>query len=180
MICGEDINLRAVERQDAPFVHRWLNDPVVMRGWGWSAPARSLHDVTHQVESWLTEESALGRAAALVAETLDGDPVGLIVLRVERSEARSIEASLLVDAACWGRGFGTDILETLLDACFDGWGVHRIGVRVEAGNARAMALYRRHGFREEGRLREAAFRDGQHADILLFSLLAPEWAARER
>ncbi len=179
MISGELVNLRAVERHDAPLMHRWFNDPVVMHGWGWSAPARSSHDVTLQVESWLAEESTLGRPAALVAETLDGNAVGLVVLRVERPEARALELSMLIDSDRWGEGFGADVLQTLLDACFDGWGVHRIGVRVEEDNVRAVALYRRHGFREEGRLREAAFRDGRHADILLFSLLAPEWRARQ-
>lgn len=179
MIPGELVNLRAVERHDAPLLHRWFNDPVVMRGWGWSAPAHSRHEVTDQVEDWLAQEAALGRPAALIAESLEGDPIGLVVLRVDRPEARSVELSLLIDAARWGQGFGTDVLQTALEACFDGWGMHRIGVRVEGDNARALTLYRRLGFREEGRLREAAFRDGRHADIILFALLVPEWAARE-
>lgn len=180
MIEGEFVNLRAVERHDTPHIHRWFNDLVVMRGWGWSAPARSLHDVTSQVEAWLAEEPILGRPAALVAETLERDPVGLVILRVERPEARSLELSLLVDAERWGRGTGTDVLRVALESCFDGWGAHRIAVRVEEDNTRAIALYRRCGFQEEGRLRQAAFLDGEHADILLFSLLAPEWAAREK
>ncbi|MCC7024785.1 MAG: GNAT family N-acetyltransferase [Thermomicrobiales bacterium] len=180
MIPGERIDLRAVERVDAAVVHAWLGDPVVMRGWGFSAPARSRQSVAQEVESWLAEEAALGRPAALIAETADGEPVGLVVLRVDRPEARSVELSLLVgDAARWGEGLGADILETALEACFGGWGIHRIGVRVEAGNERALRLYRRFGFQEEGCLRQAAFLDGQHADILLLGLLAPEWTARE-
>lgn len=179
MIPGETINLRAVERHDAPLLYRWCNDAVVMRGWGWSAPARSLQHVAAQVEDWLAQETALGRPAALIAESLEGDSIGLVVLRVDRPEARSVELSLLVAADRWGQGFGTDVLQTALAACFDGWGMHRVGVRVEEDNARALALYRRLGFQEEGRLRQAAFRDGRHADILLFALLAPEWTARE-
>lgn len=178
MIPGEAINLRAVERSDTPLLHRWFNDPVVMRGWGWSAPVRSLQDVSSQVETWLAREALLSRPEALIAELLGGDPVGLVVLRVDRPEARSVELSLLVDATHWGQGLGTDVLESVLAACFDGWGVHRVGVRVEEDNARALALYRRLGFQDEGCLRQAAFRDGRHADILLFGLLATEWAAR--
>ena len=179
MIPGETINLRAIEHQDAPLLYRWFNDPVVMDGWGWSAPARSMPTVAAQAEEWLTREIAFGRPEALVAESLAGDPVGLVIVRIDRPEARSVELSLLVDADCWGQGFGLDIMQTTLEACFDGWGVHRVGVRVEEGNERAMALYRRLGFKEEGRLRQAAFRDGRHADVLLFSLLAKEWLAHQ-
>ena len=179
MIPGETINLRAVERHDVPLLHRWFNDPIVMDGWGWSAPARSMHTVAAQVEDWLAREIAFGRPEALVAESLAGDPIGLVIVRVDRPEARSVELSLLVDVDRWGQGFGADMLQTTLEACFDGWGVHRIGVRVEEGNERALALYRRLGFQEEGRLRQAAFRDGRHADVLLFAQLAADWASRQ-
>ena len=112
MIHGETINLRAVERHDVPLLHRWFNDPVVMNGWGWSAPARSIQHVAGQVEDWLAREIALGHPEALIAESLAGDHIGL-------------------------------------------------------------------GFKEEGRLREAAFQDGRHEDVLLLAQLAAEWAARE-
>jgi RimJ/RimL family protein N-acetyltransferase len=179
MIHGETINLRAVERHDVPLLHRWFNDPVVMNGWGWSAPARSIQHVAGQVEDWLAREIALGHPEALIAESLAGDHIGLVVVRIDRPEARSVELSLLVDADRWGQGFGIDMMQTTLEACFAGWGVHRIGVRVEVGNERALALYRRLGFKEEGRLREAAFQDGRHEDVLLLAQLAAEWAARE-
>ena len=179
MIPGETINLRAVERHDVPLLHRWFNDPVLMDGWGWSAPARSIQYVAGQVEDWLARETAVDRPEVLIAESLAGDPIGLVVVRVERPEARSVELSLLVDANHWGEGFGLDMMQTILEACFGGWGVHRIGVRVEAGHERALALYRRLGFKEEGRLRQAAFRDGRHEDVLLFGQLAAEWFAGE-
>ena len=179
MIPGETINLRAVERHDVPLIHRWFNDSVVMIGWGWSAPARSIQHVASQVEEWLAREIAFGRPEALIADSLAGDPIGLVIVRVDRPEARSVELSLLVDADRWGEGFGSDVMETTLEACIAGWGIHRIGVRVEADNERALALYRRLGFTEEGRLRQAAFRDGRHGDVLLFSLLADEWLSRQ-
>lgn len=179
MIPGEAINLRAVERRDAPLLHRWFNDPVLMRGWGWSAPVRSLADVAGQLEEWLAREGVLGRPEALIVESLDGDPIGLVVLRVDRPEARSVELSLLIDADHWGRRFGTDVLQTALEACFDGWGVHRVGVSVEEDNEPALALYCSLGFQEEGRLRQAAYHNGRHADILLYGLLATEWSAHE-
>lgn len=180
MIPGEHVNVRAIERRDSQLLYDWLNDPAVMRGWGWGAPAPSSHVLARQIEDWLAEEPSLGRPAAFVAESMEGDPVGLVILRVDRPEARSVELSLLVgEPSRWGQGIGADMLHTVLEACFAQWGILRVGVRVEEDNARALALYRRFGFQAEGRLRRAAFRDGRFWDILLFSLLAAEWTEGE-
>jgi RimJ/RimL family protein N-acetyltransferase len=86
---------------------------------------------------------------------------------------------LVGEPSLWGGGIGADMLHTILESCFAGWGVHRVGVRVEEDNDRALALYRRAGFLQEGRMRQAAFRDGRHADILLLSRLGPEWLKDE-
>lgn len=177
MIQGEEVNLRAVERGDAARLHGWLNEPAVARGWGWSAAAVSLAEVGRRVEGWLEEEAGLGRPAALIVETLAGEAVGLVVVAApERPEARAAELSLLIgEPARWGRGLGSDALRTALEACFGGWGLRRVSVRSEAGNARAHRIYERCGFRREGRLRGAAFLDGRAEDVLLFGLLAEEW-----
>ena len=78
-ILTRPVHAAAIERQDAPLLYRWFNDQDVMNGWGWSAPARSMHTVAAQVEEWLARENAFGRPEALIAESLAGDPIGLII-----------------------------------------------------------------------------------------------------
>lgn len=178
MIRGELVDLRAVDRTDAALVHAWLNDPAVMRGWGASAPAMSLAEVQRQIETWITDEGAHGRPAGLIIATPEGEALGLVVLRAERLEARGVELSLLIgDAERWGQGLGTDAVQTVLDACFGGWNLHRVWLRSEAWNVRAHRLYEHCGFQLEGTLRQAAFLDGRYEDVLLFGQLAGEWAA---
>jgi RimJ/RimL family protein N-acetyltransferase len=177
MIRGELVDLRAVDRTDAATLQSWFNDPAVMRGWGASAPATSLAEVQRQIEGWIADEATLGRPAALVIDIPGGEAIGLVVLRAERLEARGVELSLLIgDAERWGQGLGTDAVQTVLDACFGGWNLHRVWLRSEAWNVRAHRLYARCGFRHEGTLRQAAFLDGRYEDVLLFGLLAEEWA----
>jgi len=180
VIRGERVDLRPVERTDAAALHGWLNDPAVMRGWGTSAAAVSSTEVQRQIEGWLADEAMQGRPTALVIETPapESEAVGLIVLRGDRPEARSVELSLLIgDSERWGEGLGTDALQTTLDACFAAWNLHRVWLRAEAWNNRAHRLYARCGFVAEGTLREAAFLDGRFEDVLLFGILAAEWAA---
>ncbi|CAA9563405.1 MAG: hypothetical protein AVDCRST_MAG73-3929 [uncultured Thermomicrobiales bacterium] len=179
MIPGELVNLCAVDRPDAAVLHRWLNDPVAMRGWGVPDQTRSLSEVGRRIEGWLAEEGERGRPAALLAEDLDGEPVGLVVLAEEDAAARSVALSLLVgDPARWGQGYGADLLRTALGACFDAWGFHRVWLRAEAGNERAHRLYRSAGFVHEGTLRAASFFDGRFGDVLVFGLLEEEWRGR--
>ncbi len=180
MIQGEFVNLRAVEREDVARITAWLNEPATMRGWGWSAAAVSRFEISQRVEGWLADEAVVGRPLALVIETLTGEAVGLVVLMPDRAEAHAVELSLLIgDPARWGAGLGSDALETVLDACFAGWNLHRVWLRVEVANERAHCLYQRHGFVHEGTLREAAFLDGRYQDVAILGLLAREWLARD-
>jgi RimJ/RimL family protein N-acetyltransferase len=58
---------------------------------------------------------------------------------------------------------------------FAGLGLHRIALSVFAFNERAVRAYRKAGFRLEGRLREAIWRDGRYWDELQMGILADEW-----
>jgi RimJ/RimL family protein N-acetyltransferase len=51
---------------------------------------------------------------------------------------------------------------------------------VYAGNARARRSYEKAGFTLEGTLRERHFAEGRHEDVLVMSLLRPEWEAQDR
>jgi len=72
-----------------------------------------------------------------------------------------------------GQGLGRALMERLL-AWADGWGaVLRIELWVYADNARAIALYSRLGFVEEGRHRAFALRDGHYVDAIAMARLHP-------
>ncbi|MGZ6260833.1 MAG: GNAT family N-acetyltransferase, partial [Candidatus Limnocylindrales bacterium] len=77
----------------------------------------------------------------------------------------------------WGRGMGTESTELMLEHAFVRLGLHRVGLSVFAFNERAIRAYRKVGFREEGRLREAIWRDGRYWDELQMGILADEWRA---
>jgi RimJ/RimL family protein N-acetyltransferase len=172
MIRGELVNLRAVERADAPSVTRWFNDGDLMRYWGVPDATVSSNEVQRRIEGWLEEETRLARPSCLIVETLEGEPVGLVILSNYRPDHRSAALSLMIgERARWGEGLGGDALQTVVDACFASWNLHRVWLRVEAGNDRAQRLYRRCGFTHEATLRDATFLDGGYHDVLVFGRL---------
>jgi RimJ/RimL family protein N-acetyltransferase len=75
----------------------------------------------------------------------------------------------------WGRGYGTEATELMLEHAFTNLGLHRVSLSVFAFNERAIRAYRKAGFTIEGRAREAIWRDGQFWDELAMSVLEDEW-----
>ena len=180
MLRGELVNLRPVEPTDGPILYRWLNDPEVMRGWGLPEAVVSLAESQRRIEAWLREEAELGRPAALIVESLEHGPVGLVVRSGLRPRHRAVELSLLIgETGHWGSGLGGDALQTIAGACFAQWNLHRVQLRCEAANDRARRLYERCGFTHEATLRQASWYDGAYRDVLVFGLLATDPAARE-
>jgi RimJ/RimL family protein N-acetyltransferase len=80
----------------------------------------------------------------------------------------------------WGRGYGTEATELMLEHAFETLRLHRVALSVFEFNERAIRSYRRCGFFVEGRAREAIFRDGRWWDELAMSVLEPEWRAGRR
>lgn len=78
---------------------------------------------------------------------------------------------------CWGRGYGTEATALMLDHAFGVLGLHRVALAVFAFNERALHAYRKVGFVEEGRARQAIWRDGGWHDEVQMSILEDEWRA---
>lgn len=78
----------------------------------------------------------------------------------------------------WGSGYGFEAVNVLLTYAFLEQNIHRISLNVFAFNERAIRLYERIGFQQEGRSREAIFRDGRYHDIIQMGLLQTEFIGK--
>lgn len=95
-------------------------------------------------------------------------PAGFVLSRTVLDEAEILTIALAPEAR--GHGHGRALLSRHLDA-LSRRGVRQVHLEVEEGNAPAIALYRRHGFRETGR-RTGYYRkaDGAQASALTMAL----------
>lgn len=164
--------LRRAQASDAPAFARMMSDPAVF--------PQVLQMPYANEDRWrvsLAENtpSAPKLDLHLVAE-VDGEvvasaglhPVGLALRR-----RHAMGLGITVSAPWQGRGLGHALMAALLDYA-DRWaGVLRVELTVYADNLRAQALYRRHGFVEEGRHRAFALRDGVYVDALAMARLHP-------
>ncbi|MFA5828797.1 MAG: GNAT family protein [Candidatus Shapirobacteria bacterium] len=76
---------------------------------------------------------------------------------------------------CWGKGFGTDTVKTILKYCFEDLKLIKIFLDVWVENERAIGCYIKCGFKKDGILREHVFKDGTYHDKLIMSILDREY-----
>ena len=178
MIYGERIRFRAVEREDLPRFVAWLNDPEVLQGLLLYLPL-SLNDEENWYESMMkrpTDEHPMVIEIQQADEWLAVGNCGFVKIDWRN---RSGEVGIFIgEKRLWNRGYGTDAMRLLLQHGFHTLNLNRIALDVYDTNLRAVRSYEKAGFVQEGRKRQAIFKDGKYIDILQMSVLREEWEVR--
>lgn len=74
-----------------------------------------------------------------------------------------------------GRGIILQSCKALIQYGFEQLGLHRIEIKAAVQNTRSQAVPEKLHFTKEGILREAELVNGAFVDLVLYSLLEPEW-----
>jgi ribosomal-protein-serine acetyltransferase len=88
---------------------------------------------------------------------------------------RATSIGYWIAAPAQSRGLVTLAVRALCGLAFETWGIHRVQLRAAPGNARSRAVAERCGFLEEGIARGAELIDGRFRDLVVYSLLAPDF-----
>lgn len=176
MLEGRLVRLRPLALDDAPRFAAWFNDEEVTRyltiRYGISLTAE---------EAWLREQTSKPVSyenVMFAIDTLDGRHIGSMSLYRIRQEDRSARLGITIgDKSCWSQGYGTDAVRMLLRFGFEEMNLHRIDLTVDGQHAAAQACYRKCGFVEEARLRQARYTRGSYDDWVVMGILRDEWAA---
>jgi RimJ/RimL family protein N-acetyltransferase len=78
------------------------------------------------------------------------------------------------------KGYGSEAMELLLEYAFSTVNLNRIELNVYDYNSRAIKLYKKLGFTEEGRRRQFMWIKGSYHDAIMMSMLAEEWRDRNK
>lgn len=182
MLNGSLVRLRAHAPSDLDACTRWINDVEVTRTLAvrYPMPVRA-------EEQWLERISTGADAfharadVHFAIETLEGRYIGNCGIHRVEWESRSADVGIMIgEKDCWNSGYGTDAMRTMLRFAFREMNLHRIQLDVYDHNARAIASYGKCGFVEEGRRRQAAYREGRYLDVIVMGVLRDDFESIER
>ncbi len=102
------------------------------------------------------------------------EPVGYVILRGITGTDPVVELKRIVITQT-DAGHGQSVMGLLMHKVFNEMKAHRLWLDVIDDNGRAQHVYKKLGFVEEGRLRQASRREGGWRDLILFGMLQSEW-----
>jgi diamine N-acetyltransferase len=113
-------------------------------------------------------------SAYIVAEDQSGRIAGFAVLQGLLSEHKQVELKRIV-VRTPNQGVGRELLTEVADRAFGQYSAHRLFLDVFVTNDRARHVSENFGFRKEGIMRDAIYRDGAYHSLVLMSLLETEY-----
>ncbi|AQG97490.1 GNAT family N-acetyltransferase [Caballeronia cordobensis] len=171
----DGIFLRELERGDLSTINAWRADRslVSLLGGNFRHVGREIDD--KWFDAYLGSRANNVRLAVCMASS--GALIGVTYLLGIDWLNRSAEFSIQIGAeSARGRGMGEAAARSILAHAFTDLNLHRVSLDVLEGNARAIALYEKLGFRTEGLHRQAVFKDGQYLNVVSMALLSTDFA----
>jgi len=111
------------------------------------------------------------RAGFAILDTDDGAFLGMCgLIRIEW-DAREAEIGYVTAPAARGRGVAGRAIDLVSHWAIRDLGLARIEAWIDVGNEASLRVAERAGYRSEGVRRSAYFKDGQRADMAVYSLL---------
>ncbi len=177
---GRSVRLREATLADAAELDARDADPV-MRG--------EFNDLGQPPPKPLADQLANGkrrvspeRGSLLVERIDDGSVIGEVSWHTvmygpnEQSRALNIGAALYPDAR--GQGFGTEAQRLLAELLLDQFDVERVEASTDVDNVAEQRSLDKAGFTREGVIRRAQYRAGGYHDLVNYSFVRGDLAAR--
>ncbi len=128
MLEGPRIRLRAVEWDDLPYIVQWLNDPSVTE----HLLSSQMEGLSEQ-EMWY-ESIQNGKDRVMSIETKDCILIGDCGINRLEWEDRRVNIWLMIgNKEYWDKGYGTEVVQIMLDYIFGELNMDRISLNCRRG-----------------------------------------------
>lgn len=178
MLTGGTIGLRARHKEDIPILLDELYNDEVNASRAEGGPWRPIGPDSddRRLSADAKEEDDVVRFS--IVELAGGTLIGAATLWGIDTHNRFAHIGLGLLPGARGRGFGTDVVATLVHYGFVVRGLHRLQIETLADNPAMLRAAERNGFVREGQTRASAWVMGEFIDEVILGLLAAEYRPR--
>jgi RimJ/RimL family protein N-acetyltransferase len=175
-IVGIKCYLSPLSPEDAALTAVWENDLEVTLPLGDEAYTTSgLEKIAEGIAWSIQHQTHTFSIVDLESERLIGRGM---LFNVDPVNRKAMLGILIGEKEFWGRGYGQEATALLVEFGFVLLNLNSIELGVFAFNERAIAVYRKIGFKEIGRRREMRIIAGKKYDVILMDILAEEYTPR--
>lgn len=170
MISGKKVYFRAIELSDLEQMRQWRNLSELRKYF------REYREISEAMqEGWYQSiQKDKDQINFAVCEKVSDELIGYAGFSHISWLNRSAEFGNYIAPEFFGKGFGKDLVKTLIRHGFEELNFNRIWMECYSNNP-ACSFYNKCGFINEGIMRETYFYDGQYWDSQVKSMLAEEY-----
>jgi RimJ/RimL family protein N-acetyltransferase len=169
----DQVTLRPFREQDLSYLERLGAEPSVTGPYIWAG----FRDPHSRRRRW-DKDGYIGADSSVLAVVVPDDTVAGIASWEAKDRGGPVggcfEIGLALLPKYRGRGIGTAAQQLLVRHLFDYTLAHRLEAQTDTANIAEQTVLERIGFRREGLLRGARFRQGDWHDLVIYGLLRSE------
>lgn len=170
----DNISLRPLEREDLPYVHSLNNNAGVMRYW-FEEPYEALVELEDIYEKHIHDQSERRFVVCLDA----GVSIGLVELTDIQQIHRNAEFSIIIAPQYQGLHYASKAVMLAIEYSFAVLNLYKIYLEVARDNERAVHVYKKLGFQQEGILLQEYYSNGKYLDVIRMAIFRNDYYRSE-
>lgn len=163
------VYLRAFEPDDYKTTIKWRKDDVI-----WDMLGGTKYFVSEAYEKQWIENTIFNSKDVKLAVCLDENDkhIGNVYMTNINEINRSCVSHVLIgEKEYWGHGYAREALLLAIDYMFNERNMHRIQANVLTSNIASLKMHEKCGYKLEGTLREAVYKNGKYQDQWVLGLV---------
>jgi len=165
-----NVILRPLQREDIPFLTKWINDPEITQYLASYSPMREEDE-----EDWY-EYTRNKQSEAVLAIIVDEKMIGVMGLSdINHINGTATTGAFIGEKEYWGQGYGSEAKMLLLDYAFNTLNLRKIHSGVIAFNERSYKYSLKCGYKETGVQKEEVYVSGKYWDEILLAVFKTDW-----
>ena len=167
---GKNIYLRPMTGEDTDLIVKWRNEDFVRKNFIYQKPfTREGH------LNWVETMVKTGKVVQFIICTSENKPVGSVSLRdIDETHHKAEYGIFIGEREALSKGYGTEAAKLMIRYAFEERKLHKLMLRVLAGNDRAKKSYENAGFVQEAYLKDDVYLEDGYRDVILMAVINPE------